>query len=351
MFSKSLRTVAAGVCVMGLMAICPLRAYPADQIEIFIDGRQLDCEVPPVIMNDITMVPLRAISEGLGMEVKWDDQNREVLIYNKEAAVPVFQSETGYTEDFDIKISLNGKRLNTGLPPVIVNGRTLVPLRAVSEGLGMEVQWNGEKRQVIIKSPNYVMTPTNPAHPIDYTLTIRGEAIATSQQLRSLLKQNNPQAPDLVDLYLEIGKIYGIRGDVAFCQAAKETGWWKFGGLVLPEQNNYCGLGATGAAATGQEDLHGADPTLVSYKAGIHGAIFATPAAGVEAHIQHLYAYACKDPLPAGRKIIDPRFTLVNRGCATYWPDLNGRWAVPGNGYGESVLKDYYQKALAIPNK
>lgn len=351
MFCKSLRSVAAGVCVMGLLTVSPLKAYSVDTIKIFIDDKQLYCEVPPVIMNDITMVPLRAISEGLGMKVDWNDENREVIIYEKNAIVPVFQPKTEYTKNSDIKISLNGERLDTGLPPVIINGRTLVPLRAVSEGLGMDVQWDGQRREVIIKSPNYVTPPVDSSNQVDYTLTIRGDAMASSQQLRTLLKQNNPQAPDLIDLYLEIGRIYGIRGDIAFCQAAKETGWWKFGGLVLPEQNNYCGLGATGAAATGWEDLHGADPMQVSYKAGIHGAIFKNPAAGVEAHIQHLYAYSTKDPLPAGRKIVDPRFTLVNRGCATYWQDLNGRWAVPGNGYGQSILSDYYQKALAIVSK
>lgn len=343
---KGLKCIAAGMCLLGLLVTTPSKAYPLDPIKIFIDGKQLITEVPPLIMNDITMVPLRAISEGLGMNVDWNNANREVIIYDKDNALPVSLAK-GSREDSPIKISLNGQQLDTGLPPVIVDGRTLVPLRAISEGLGMDVQWDEIKREVIIKSQNYVLPPVENPAPTDYSLTIRGDAIASSQQLRALLKQNNPQAPDLVDLYLQIGQIYGIRGDIAFCQAAKETGWWKFGGLVLPEQNNYCGLGATGAAATGSEDLHGADPVQVSYQAGIHGAIFKTPAVGVEAHIQHLYAYCTKDPLPAGRTIVDPRFTLVNRGCATYWQDLNGRWAVPGNGYGQSILNDYYQKALA----
>jgi hypothetical protein len=195
-----------------------------------------------------------------------------------------------------------------------------------------------------------VFVPGNPqTAPADNTLTvtIMGSSVATAEQLRALQKKNNPDAPDLADYYLRIGEEYGIRGDIAFCQAAKETGWWKYGGLVKPEQNNYCGLGATGSAATGTENLNGADPSRVWFVAGSHGAYFATPAVGVEAQIQHLYAYACKEPLPAGKIIIDPRYTLVTKGIATYWSDLDGRWAVPGVGYGRSIIEDYYLQSGA----
>lgn len=56
------------------------------------------------------------------------------------------------------------------------------------------------------------------------------------------------------------------------------------------------------------------------------------------AHIQHLFAYASKDALPAGAVLVDPRFHLVTRGIAPSWEDLNGRWAVPGTDYGQHIL-------------
>lgn len=62
---------------------------------------------------------------------------------------------------------------------------------------------------------------------------------------------------------------------------------------------------------------------------------------GVTAHIQHLYAYATSLDLPQGEYLIDPRFNLVKRGIAPLWTDLNGRWAVPGTTYGQSILKIY----------
>ena len=84
------------------------------------------------------------------------------------------------------------------------------------------------------------------------------------------------------------------------------------------------------------------------YIPGTHGITFGTMADGVEAHIQHLYAYATKDPLPEGVELVDPRFKYVTRGIAPQWTGLNGRWAVPGNGYGESIIGDYWFEALIL---
>ena len=125
---------------------------------------------------------------------------------------------------------------------------------------------------------------------------------------------------ELADLFLEEGANEGIRGDIAFCQSIKETGWFRFGGQVLPEQNNYAGIGATNNSPIGK------------------GAWFESAQMGVRAQIQHLKAYANKETLV--NPCIDPRFGLVTRGAAgNKWTGLNDRWAVPGDGYGESILK------------
>ncbi|MGI6435002.1 MAG: stalk domain-containing protein [Syntrophomonadaceae bacterium] len=245
-----------------------------------------------------------------------------------------------------VTIFLDGRQIHSDVDPIIVNGRTMVPIRAISEGLGLDVDWDNDQYQVIISSPAAPVSGTNSASAAT-DISIRGQSILSAAQLQALMLKNNPDAPrELPALYLRIGAEYGIRGDIAFCQAAKETGWWKYGGLVQPYQNNYCGLSATGQAATGLEDLRGADPSQVRFENGVHGAIFTTPEAGVEAHIQHLYAYTCREPLPAGKSLVDPRYILVTRGIAPLWSDLNGRWAVPGVGYGESILLDYYYKAF-----
>lgn len=163
---------------------------------------------------------------------------------------------------------------------------------------------------------------------------IMGGAVATQEQcVRYLLKHNpnpklNVSPQELVSYYYEEGNRTGIRPDIAFAQALKETGYFRYGGTVIPAQNNYCGLGTTSAT--------------------VQGAYFATPRLGVKAHIQHLLAYASVEP--PQDNIVDPRYDLVRQSYGsntlTQWKDLNGRWAVPGIGYGQSILEDYYQGIL-----
>jgi len=146
---------------------------------------------------------------------------------------------------------------------------------------------------------------------------IVGKSIATAEQMDAFVRKVNPEAPNLADAYLKIGEMEGIRGDLAFAQAILETGYFRFGNDVQKEQNNFAGIGATGNKAK--------------------GAFFATPEEGILAQIQHLKAYANTEPLKTEK--VDPRFELVSRGSAPYWEELNGKWAVPGDGYGEKIIK------------
>lgn len=162
---------------------------------------------------------------------------------------------------------------------------------------------------------------------------IMGEAQATAQQMALFCRSKNstPQLTScsleqLAEMFIEEGKAEGVRGDVAFAQSLHETGYFKFGGIVLPAQNNYAGIGALNGNTTGQ------------------AASFPDPRTGVRAQIQHLKAYASTEALV--NECVDPRFSLVARGVAPYveWlgaednPEGRG-WAVPGAGYGANIVK------------
>ena len=158
------------------------------------------------------------------------------------------------------------------------------------------------------------------------TITIMGAAEASEEQMVHYIEKRNPQpklncsVEDIVRYYYEEAGREGIRPDVALCQALKETGFFAYGGDVSPKQNNFCGLGTTGG--------------------GVKGAFFATAQLGVRAHIQHLLAYSStREP---SEPVIDPRYQLVRDSYGTRtlgtWEDLNGRWAVPGYTYGQSIL-------------
>ncbi|HLO11201.1 MAG TPA: N-acetylmuramoyl-L-alanine amidase [Pseudoneobacillus sp.] len=143
---------------------------------------------------------------------------------------------------------------------------------------------------------------------------IMGKAECSAEQMAQFLLGFN-SAPkvsctafELAQIFLAEGAAEGVRGDIAFAQSIHETGFFKFGGDVKPEQNNFAGIGTTGG--------------------GVAGATFPDVATGVRAQIQHLKAYGSTDALKGA--CVDPRYNLVSKGIAPNIEDLAGRWAVPG---------------------
>ncbi|MCM1164109.1 MAG: glucosaminidase domain-containing protein [Muribaculaceae bacterium] len=155
--------------------------------------------------------------------------------------------------------------------------------------------------------------------------SICGPQEVDTEAMYRFVKSRNPKFDRrIAKAFSEVGRRYGIRGDVALCQAILETGWFKFdnGTAVKPSQHNYCGMGVK--------------------KRGERGASFASIEEGVTAMMQHLYAYSSTQPLPRGEKLMDPRFKLVKRGSAPTWHSLSGRWAA-NPSYGSGIL-DLYSK-------
>ena len=120
---------------------------------------------------------------------------------------------------------------------------------------------------------------------------------------------------EFCQIVYEEARVEGVRAEVLFCQAMKETGWLQFGDSIKAEQCNFGGLGAVSSSAS--------------------GASFGNVREGLRAQVQHLKAYA--SVLPLVNECVDPRFNLVTRGIAPNLEDLNGRWAVPGNNYGQEI--------------
>ncbi|HHV44006.1 MAG TPA: hypothetical protein GXX57_05005 [Firmicutes bacterium] len=218
--------------------------------------------------------------------------------------------------------------------------------------------------RVTASKPGRIFIPasqlvTGPTNRLDWTQSLTpivGEAVATREQARAWLDHRAPGWGWLADLYYDIAPEYGIRPDVALAQAVKETGAFRFDGIVQAWQNNFCGLGATGTPSDGNTPLNGADPTQVRFQAGICGAIFTSAAAGVEAHIQHLYAYATTKALPVDKVLLSPRFVYVKRGTAPFVEYLGARenpsgsgWAYPGHTYGATLVWNYIEDLISFP--
>ncbi len=144
----------------------------------------------------------------------------------------------------------------------------------------------------------------------------------------------NTDAPTIeafCQIYIEEAATEGIRAEVAFCQAMKETGFLTYTGDVRIEQFNFAGIGATGGGEPGNS--------------------FSSVRAGIRAQIQHLKAYASTDALNS--QCVDPRFQYVKRGTTPYveWLGIQenpngGGWAAAKN-YGGSIINDYIAKLFS----
>ena len=84
-----------------------------------------------------------------------------------------------------VTIFLDGREIRSDVPPIIIDGRTMVPLRAISEGLGMDVQWDDKNYRVLISSPTVPVTGTTPSY--DDKIPIRGQAVLSADQLKALM--------------------------------------------------------------------------------------------------------------------------------------------------------------------
>jgi len=158
-------------------------------------------------------------------------------------------------------------------------------------------------------SPQIETVDKAPERPLP-SINIMGEGNKDGEALSLFLMESNPFIdPDYVRVlashYVNEAAYEGINHDVAFAQMCLETGFLNYGGLVQPEWNNFCGLGAIGPR----------EP----------GLIFPDPQTGVRAHIQHLKAYATEEPLNG--ELVDPRYKYVRKGSSPTIDGLAGTWA------------------------
>lgn len=120
-----------------------------DGITVMLDGKKIEFDVEPILVKDRTMVPMRAIFEALGAKVDWDDDKQTAFGMNANTVV-AFQIDNNKMQ----KSSVDGKSetIELDVPAMLVNDRTLVPLRAISESFGNKVDWVDETQTVVITS-------------------------------------------------------------------------------------------------------------------------------------------------------------------------------------------------------
>ena len=114
-------------------------------ISVLCCGELLTFDVPPMLVSDRTLVPLRAIFEALDTEVSYEDATRTVRAEKDGMTIELVIGE--------LKARVNGEEKVLDVPSMEIDGRTLVPLRFVGEALGADVDWDGDNEVVFIYTP------------------------------------------------------------------------------------------------------------------------------------------------------------------------------------------------------
>ncbi len=140
------KTVSAFTAVLMTAACCAgCAASETDEIKVFCDGERMEFDVPAQIINDRVMAPMRAVFESFGAKVKWDEETQTITAKKKSKTIVMTVGSCDMTK--------NDETYTFDAAPVIVDGRTLVPVRAIGDMLSLDTEWDETKKTVTISSP------------------------------------------------------------------------------------------------------------------------------------------------------------------------------------------------------
>ena len=147
------------------------KEYP---VLLQVNGTAVEADVPPVIIKERTLIPARAVFENMGATVAWDEATRVVEVSMGTSSVKLtIDSKTAF---------VNGAQVTMDVPAMIIDSRTLIPVRFVAESLTCGVGWDDLNRTVKITSPSINKTTTISEINLDeksdkYRITIQGEGV------------------------------------------------------------------------------------------------------------------------------------------------------------------------------
>jgi LysM repeat protein len=156
-------TISFTVSAVEVTAASPAQSLASHAVvqkdRILINGQEYNFSQAPLVINGITYVSIDDIIRMFGAQVWWNDQSQTVGI-NKGSIKIAFILGSG-------KARVNGKQVGMN-PSFVYNGKTMVPLRFVSESLGMTVKWDGDTKTITIASPDF--PAGTPAETFTYTV-------------------------------------------------------------------------------------------------------------------------------------------------------------------------------------
>ena len=213
--------IAALILSFGLCSV-PMRA--ADALSILINGEALVTDPAPVIINGRTLVPLRAIFEAIDAEVEWDGETATVTGHKDETFITLVIGQK--------QAMRNGEAIPLDVPATILAGRTMVPLRFISEAFGAAVSYDPETSTVTI------ITETKP-QPDNISVQAYGIQSITTPVARSHMAEVTFKGTPLTIYHITVtytsgeSKAAGLE-DKATDENGLASWTWKIGGNTTP---------------------------------------------------------------------------------------------------------------------
>ena len=135
------------MAIIFMMSIIASTAYAqAPDIRVTVNGSYIEFDQPPIIQDGRTLAPVRMIFEALGAELEWNSAEYTATAVRGATTIVIKIGDTVFWK--------NGTPIALDVPAQILNGRTLVPLRAIAESFDLDVQWDGPNRTAIISDPS-----------------------------------------------------------------------------------------------------------------------------------------------------------------------------------------------------
>lgn len=208
-------------------------AFAEEEIAVFLNGNKIEFDQPPIIVNDRTLVPMRAVFESFGLMVQWFEDEQRVTAFDENIKITLVIDKP--------YIYINDDKIDIDVAPMIAGDRTLVPLRAIGESLDGEVEWDSEAREVRITAPErqvsdynleqQVLVLTNAERrkyglrPLKWNEELAKLARAHSRDMveRNFFSHENPDGKSPFDRMREAGLTYYISAEnIAAGQASPE---------------------------------------------------------------------------------------------------------------------------------
>ena len=180
---KSLLLMA--VFAMALAVAGP--ALAANEVKVILDGRALNFDVPPQMVNGRTLVPLRVIFEELGASVDWNENTQTITATKGNTTVSLRIGNNVLTR--------NSTSVTLDVPAQLINKRTMVPTRAVAEAFGADVKWDSVAQTVFITNNTTTYTP-----PVNNTT----DTTTNTTTNTGLDNANNGEYTEIISYYREL---------------------------------------------------------------------------------------------------------------------------------------------------